>query len=1222
MTTASHREIPYNYTSADDRQAVSLLLGPDVWRRLEALRARRVTGRSARLLMRFFGEMLIYRRNAYLYQELLDSPARRSRLFRNLETDLDIIQKNAGDEALVLEVIQDCRRLLDGLRQELDAVPERRRRIRSALAGIVGKQSVLFDPFTLVSHSTDATDWRLFLPAAVVTPTDEAQVAPLLAAIGTLGLKAIPRGGGTGLTGGAVPVRRDCVVVNTEKLDRIRGVTERAFTRADGSPATAAVLELEAGVITEAAMEYAAHRGLVFATDPTSAWASTIGGNIAENAGGKDCVLWGTCIDNVLSFQLALPSGQRWTIRRVGHPLRKILPDDRIAFEVVVVDASGNSSGNSSGNASSNAADALVRRVELAGTEIRKKGLWKDITNKALGGLPGLQKEGTDGVITSAEFVLYPAYEASQTLCLEFFGPDMDEASRVILALSRAFPDRGEEALMALEHFDDQYVRAIGYKVKAPRAETPKAVLLIDVVGHTPAQAARGVSTIRSILEEHPNTVLFQAADAAEAKRFWADRKKLGAIAAHTNAFKLNEDIVLPLESLAEFARWVDATNLDEERWNQQLLVQRLEELLHAVPPEEDGRWLPEKIEGAVELCRRAATALPDADERALRAQVVPKQLRRELSELVRGYAAIAQAMEALFEEVRGRLIVLATHMHAGDGNVHVNIPVLSNDLAMMKRAELTVDKVMAKVVELGGVVSGEHGIGITKLKYLEPERILALSAHRRLLDPAGVMNPGKLEDLSVLEHIYTPSFNLLELEARILQHGHLEELAQKIAHCVRCGRCKQSCCVFHPARGLFFHPRNKNLAIGALIEALLYDAQRDRSTSFELLRYLEDVADHCTICHKCLKPCPVDIDTGEVSVLERGILAERGYKHTRVATKAALRFLDSSSPAFNRIARAGMRVGFALQRVGVRLAAPFQTQDGPPEAYPLQLFRSPLPRLDPGTLRDVLPPCEPDQVLFFEPEGEPRGSVFYFPGCGSERLFSRVSMATLHVLQKLGIRVVLPPPFLCCGFPAHSNAKTELHGRTVLRDTILFSQIREMFSYLSFDACVVTCGTCREALHEMEAEKIFGAPIADLARFAADQGLRVNGGGPVLYHAPCHDSLEGKADQVMERLGGYQLAPVPHCCSEAGTLAMSRPDISDSMLHRKTAAMVEALAGRPPGPTILTNCPSCLQGLGRNEPLGVTPRHVAVELALRLSGPGWIEELRASAVRAKPIHF
>jgi FAD/FMN-containing dehydrogenase len=82
-------------------------------------------------------------------------------------------------------------------------------------------------------------------------------------------------------------------------------------------------------------MEFAAERGLVFATDPTSAWACTIGGNIAENAGGKDCVLWGTCIDNLLSWRIAMPSGRSWTVRRVDHQLRKILPDDTVTYEVL-----------------------------------------------------------------------------------------------------------------------------------------------------------------------------------------------------------------------------------------------------------------------------------------------------------------------------------------------------------------------------------------------------------------------------------------------------------------------------------------------------------------------------------------------------------------------------------------------------------------------------------------------------------------------------------------------------------------------------------------------------------------------------------------------------------------------------------------------------------------------------------------------------------------------
>jgi FAD/FMN-containing dehydrogenase/Fe-S oxidoreductase len=1205
------REIPFNYTSADDRQAISFLLGPEVWSKLEELRARRVTGRSARLLMRFFGEILIHRRNPFLFQELVDSAGRRRRFFDNIEKDLGIVGRNANGEPRVLEVLEECRGLLATFRAEVDGASDLRRRMTRELGAIVGKDGVLFDPFTIVSHATDATDWRLHLPVAVVMPDEEAQVAPLLAAIARLGLKAVPRGAGTGLTGGAVPLRSGCVVVNTEKLNRIRSVAPRAFPRAGGREAQ--VMELEAGVVTETAMEHAAHRGLVFATDPTSAWACTIGGNIAENAGGKDCVLYGTCIDNLVSWRMAMPSGQRWTIRRADHPLRKILPTDEVTFDVE--DEGGK----------------RVRRIALRGSEIRGKGLWKDITNKALGGVPGLQKEGTDGVVTSAEFVLYPEYEAKRTLCLEFFGPDFDEASRVILELSRAFPfpNAGHEALSALEHFDDEYVRAINYKVKAARAETPKAVLLVDVVGHAPDEAERGVDRIRRILEAHPNTLMFEARDGAEGKRFWADRKKLGAIARRTNAFKMNEDIVLPLEALAEFARFVEAVNVEEERFAQTRFVERAREILRAAtPPPGDPEWLAAKIPAALDRAERAREAIAGADQKDLRALSILKALHREVSQLVRGYPEISGALERAHKEVRDRLIVLATHMHAGDGNVHVNVPVLSNDRPMLQRAEQVIDRVMAKVVALGGVVSGEHGIGVTKLKYLEEERILALSAHRRDVDPGGLMNPGKLDDLGVLDQIFTPSFNLLELEARILQHGQLEELAKAIAHCVRCGKCKPDCCVYHPARGMFFHPRNKNLAIGSLIEALLYDAQRAHSTRFELLRWLEEVADHCTGCHKCLKPCPVDIDSGEVSVLEKRILASWGYKTTTPATKATLRYLDSRSPALNALFRSTfVRLGGAAQRAACDLAAPLQPEDGRPASYALQMLRSPTYPVPSETLRDVIPACEPDQVLVFEPEAEAARTVFYFPGCGSERLQSHVAMAALHVLVSLGTRVILPPPFLCCGYPAHFNAAMDQHTRNVLRDTILFSQIREMFSYLSFDACVVTCGTCREGLAEMDAGKLFGGRLVDVAAYAQERGLRLDGNGApaaagFLYHAPCHDSLEGKAGELLVKLGGFgDVQAVPHCCSEAGTLALSRPDITDAMLHRKRGALEAAMDGRR-GVTVLTNCPSCVQGLGRNRPMGVEPKHLAVALAERMSGEGWLAAFRAVAARAHAVHF
>jgi D-lactate dehydrogenase (cytochrome) len=216
---------------------------------------------------------------------------------------------------------------------------------------------------------------------------------------------------------------------------------------------------------------------------------------------------------------------------------------------------------------------------------------------------------------------------------------------------------------------------------------------------------------------------------------------------------------------------------------------------------------------------------------------------------------------------------------------------------------------------------------------------------------------------------------------------------------------------------------------------------------------------------------------------------------------------------------------------------------------------------------------------------------------------------------------VVLPPPFLCCGFPAQVNGKKGQHSRTVLRDTILFSQIRSMFAYLDFDACVVSCGTCRDGLTQMDTVDLFGR-VVDVASYLLERGLRLEGDGNFLYHAPCHDSMDGKAIKVLEQIGGFgSVQAVPHCCSEAGTLALSRPDITDSMLHRKREAFVEAI-GAANKATVLTNCPACVQGLGRSRDVGVEPLHIAIALAEKLTGAEWKKEFLAQAARATAIAF
>ena len=1201
MGNISDREIPYNYTSADDRRILAWLLGTDVLAPLERLVFRRRTGRSWRLLMRFIGDLFVHYRNPFLFQEMIDNRDRRRRFLGAARRDLSLITERGVEEPDLDLVLDKCRRKLDALDEDLSTIGQTRSRIRRHLGPIVGDQNVFFDPFTLMAHATDATNWRLHLPVAVVRPNEENQVPELLRAIATLGLKAIPRGGGTGLTGGAVPLAEGCVVINTEKLNHIGPIRTETFEARGGKRLDIPIIELGAGVITDAAMKAAAAADLVFATDPTSAWACTIGGNIAENAGGKRAVLWGTAIDNLQRFRMAVPGGRLIEVRRTHPTGRRIDAEETLSF--VVADAG---------------TGEVLNRIRIHGSRLRKPGLGKDITNKALEGLPGVQKEGTDGIITSAAFILHRAYPHQRTVCLEFFGEDMDEAGRVIVEISRAFVDQGREALMALEHFDEEYVQAIDYKAKAPRSRRPKAVLLIDIVGHAAEQVDAGLSRLAALLKGYPNTFMAVAGSGQEAERFWRDRKRLGAIAARTNAFKLNEDIVLPLAALAEFAEFVDNLNLEEERGSQVEVIWHLLNYLEKAVPIEDPEWLAAKLPRARELLREAMDQIYLAGRKHLRAETHLSRVTTAMAELLRGFSKVRAEIDRDVAEIRSRRIVVATHMHAGDGNVHVNIPVFSNDREMMRRANEVAGIIMEKAVALGGVVSGEHGIGFTKIKHLDADIMDAFKAYLRTADPDDLINPGKLTDPGVADQVFTPSFDLMELEARILRYGHLEQLAEKISQCVRCGRCKTDCCVFYPAENLFFHPRNKNLALTGIIEALLYDAQRSHAVGLRPLRWLGEVADHCTLCHKCLSPCPVNIDTAEVSILEREVLMDRRFKHTALPTRIVLGYLASRSTLTNTLVRRTLfQWGGALQRTGARLMG--RNNGLRPKSLLAQLY-APAPSIAARPLPSAYPPHDLSHAVLVAPENAAAATVFYYPGCGSERLHADVALASIYLLLQTGVRVVLPPKYLCCGFPARANARADLGKRQELRNTIIFNQIRSMLGHLDFDACLISCGTCREALIRTSAATIFNAPLLDVAAFVLERGLEVRLPGPCRYHAPCHDSLEGRGEDLLRRIAPDGVASVPHCCSEAGTLALSRPDIAAAMLEKKRASLAALSTGPSDHPPMITNCPACLNGLGRQRHL--RPIHLAVALAEALDPQGWKAAVSERLAGAELVRF
>ena len=204
---------------------------------------------------------------------------------------------------------------------QFEAIADLRKRTAKVLGRVTAKDNIKFDGLSRVSHVTDATDWRVEYPFVVLMPDTEAEMAALVKGCFELGLTIIPRGGGTGYTGGAIPLTWNSAVINTEKLEAMTEVEMRTLPGLDREVGT---IWTEAGVVTQRVADAAERAGFVFAVDPTSAEASCIGGNIAMNAGGKKAVLWGTALDNLASWRMVTPEAKWLEVTRLNHNLGKI----------------------------------------------------------------------------------------------------------------------------------------------------------------------------------------------------------------------------------------------------------------------------------------------------------------------------------------------------------------------------------------------------------------------------------------------------------------------------------------------------------------------------------------------------------------------------------------------------------------------------------------------------------------------------------------------------------------------------------------------------------------------------------------------------------------------------------------------------------------------------------------------------------------------------------
>jgi FAD/FMN-containing dehydrogenase/Fe-S oxidoreductase len=1275
LATPAHeriREIPYNYTSFSDREIVIRLLGASAWEWLNKLRGERHTGRSARMLYEVLGDIWVVQRNPYLQDDLLDNPKRRVLLVQALLHRLAEIEKRRSPDvdpqrdALVGQLLQAASQAVQAFDASFVETATLRRRAQKVLVKLTAKDNIKFDGLSRVSHVTDATDWRVEYPFVVLTPDTEAEMAGLVKGCIELGLTIIPRGGGTGYTGGAIPLTWKSVVINTEKLE---AMTEVEMLKLPGLDQEVGTVWSEAGVVTNRVAQAAERAGFVFAVDPTSSEASCIGGNIAMNAGGKKAVLWGTALDNLASWRMVTPQAEWLEVTRINHNMGKIHDAELASFELQYFKADGKTS-------------IRKERLDIPGKTFRKEGLGKDVTDKFLSGLPGIQKEGCDGLITSARWVVHRMPKHTRTVCLEFFGNAKDAVPSIVEIKDFMFAEQKRTGVMlaGLEHLDDRYLKAVGYATKSKRGSAlggvPKMVLFGDIAGNDADDVARATSEVVRIANSRSGEG-FIAISSEARKKFWLDRKRTAAISKHTNAFKINEDVVIPLPRMAEYTDGIERINIELSLQNKLALCEALTEFFaqgHFQLGREDDAseistddLLDDRVAQALALIgevqtlwagwlRDVAPLFGQLQDHSLRASW-KTQIRQPLQNIFSGVAfePILKECNAIHQRVLKGRVWVALHMHAGDGNVHTNIPVNSDDYEMLQAAHGAVKRIMALARHLDGVISGEHGIGITKLEFLSDAELQPFTDYKSRIDPDGRFNKGKLlrnAELmtksergleancfhSDLTNAYTPSFGLMGHESLIMQQSDIGAIADSVKDCLRCGKCKPVCSTHVPRANLLYSPRNKILATSLLVEAFLYEEQTRRGVSIKHWQEFEDVADHCTVCHKCLSPCPVKIDFGDVSMNMRNLLRKMGKKSFRPAGAAAMFMLNATNPETIKLARSVMvNVAIKAQRATAELlkvvsrrqtkAPPASLGTAPIKAQIIHFVNKKLPGgLPKKTARALLDIEDKDYVpIIRNPKTTTAETeaVFYFPGCGSERLFSQVGLATQAMLWHAGVQTVLPPGYLCCGYPQRGGGEFDKAEKIITDNRVLFHRVANTLNYLDIKTVVVSCGTCYDQLQGYKFEDIFpGCRIIDIHEYLLEKGITLANAGAFLFHDPCHSPMKLQEPlKTVKALLGDNVIQSDRCCGESGTLALNRPDVSTQVRFRKEEEILkgEAQLRQLPGVgakanlKILTSCPACLQGLSRfGEDLQnglLEADYIVVEMANQMLGDQWMPD-------------
>lgn len=333
-------------------------------------------------------------------------------------------------------------------------------------------------------YGHDETEDLRFPPAIVVRARTTAEVVATLKLCSEHRVPVTPIGGRTGLSGGALSVQGG-VGLALDRMDRILGIDERNLQ-----------VTVEPGVITQVLMDAVAEKGLYYACDPSSKGSCTIGGNIAENAGGPRAVKYGVTRDQVLNLEVVLPSGE----------------------------------------------------VIWTGANTLKNSTGYDLTRLMVG------SEGTLAVITKAVLRLAPLPKETRLMLVPFADPENACAAVSTVFQAGIMPS----ALEFMERDAIAWTMRFTDGLPSQLSAAPGAYLLIEVDGNHADVLMRECETILGVMESHGGGETLFAETAAEKDALWRLRRSVPVSVKAHSVYK-EEDTVVPRYELPRLLAGVKA---------------------------------------------------------------------------------------------------------------------------------------------------------------------------------------------------------------------------------------------------------------------------------------------------------------------------------------------------------------------------------------------------------------------------------------------------------------------------------------------------------------------------------------------------------------------------------------------------------------------------------------------------------------------------------------